>query len=258
MSIKVLTSVLFLSAMALGQTAAGEAVVMGSRGVWRSAQGEVKHWKRLSAGAVIETLTEGGEIYVICPKAGAVTHRCTRPPCKIPVCTGPGVASGDVKAQGTSIWDYFQKRPAPGVMAGVRGGINEPQEAVVRLEGGVVDLTRSLEKVFEGEYCLLLSPVAAPQTGRPLRVRWRPGTAAAEGTRPGLYLLHKATATCERTDAEPAWVLVAAAADHARWEPEFRRTQAQLESLEQRGFGAPASLAILRAMLATYAESLAK
>jgi hypothetical protein len=244
--------------VALGQTGAGGVVVMGSRGGWRSAQGEVKHWSRLSAGAVIETPTEGGEIYVICPKSGAVTHRCTRPPCKIPVCTGPGVASGDVKAQGTSIWDYFLKRPSPGVMAGVRGGINEPQEAVLRLEGAMLDLTPSLEKVFEGEYCLLLSPVTAPQTARPLRVRWRPGMAPAEGMRPGLYLLHKATAACERTDAEPAWVMVAAAADHARWGPEFTRTQAQLESLEQRGFGAPASLAILRAMLATYAESAGK
>lgn len=258
MTIRVLTSVFLLSAFAPGQSGSAGAVVMGSRGAWRTASGEVKNWSRLTLGAVAETATEGGEIYVICPKAGAVTHRCTRPPCKIPVCTGPGVASGDVKAQGTSIWDYFQKRPSPGVMAGVRGGINEPQEAVVRIDGTALDLSPALAKVFEGEYCLLLSPGTQPGAARPLRVRWRPGTVAAEGVRPGLYLLQKATATCERTDAEPAWVLVAAAADQLRWAPEFTRTQAQLESLEQRGFGAPASLAILRAMLATYAESLGK
>lgn len=246
---------------------------MGSQGRWEVSSGgsrtqSIENWTRIATGAELIAAVAGSEIYLICPADGnktqAVTHRCPEKNCRIRACVSPAArtAGAWLEVQIARAADYLRKKPNPGVLAGVRGGIGEPQEAVLKLDSGTVDLAPAIAKVFEGDHCFLIAPIDRPAEHVPLRVSWRPGSGApvrVSSLTPGLHLIEKASPSCARTEgAEQAWVLLAPPADFDRISTEFSRTQAQLAALEQQGFGSPASLALARAVLGSYAEGLAR
>lgn len=264
-------AVLFCSSMAFAQ-AKSEAFVMGSQGRWEMSGGgsrthAIENWTRIPTGTELIAAVAGSEIYLICPADGnrtqAVTHRCPDKNCKIRACMSPAAGTGTawLEARIARAADYLRKKPNPGVLAGVRGGIGDPQEAVLKLESGTVDLAPAIAKIFEGEHCFLIAPLDRPAERVQLRVSWRPGAAASvrASLAPGLHLIEKASPSCARTEgAEQAWVLLASPADFERLSAEFNQTQTQLAALEKQGFGSPASLALSRALLGSYAEGLAR
>jgi hypothetical protein len=132
------------------------------------------------------------------------------------------------------------------------------REAVVRLDGGQVDLSPALSGQDAGSYSVRLQPIGTPgPAGNVLPLAWTPGSPAtipAAGATQGLYKLLLVNAAGEPSGTE-SWILLAAPPLYARLSADFEQA-AQATAGWAKEMDADAARPILRAYLRSLAADL--
>lgn len=162
-----------------------------------------------------------------------------------------GIFSGfDLKG----ILNRLLRNPQMYIVAAARGLEEEPQEAVLLINGSEVDLSAALQGMDAGAYAVTLEPVDG--TGTPVngKVRWAVGNPAKidVGTQRGLYRLSVAVEGGESEGSE-AWVLLSPSPQYEADAKEFQQAVALTRSWGDR-VDASGKRALLRGCLQGLAE----
>lgn len=153
--------------------------------------------------------------------------------------------------------DLLFRKPQMYVVAAARGLEEEPQESVLLLSDGEVELAPALQTISPGKYLISLEPI---DTGKPDRaesgkISWAQGTLAKirlVRNGPGLYRLNVAQEGGDSEGAE-SWVLVAAPARYQSDAKEFDEVVSMTKSWGDR-VDSPGKRALLRACLQSLAD----
>lgn len=155
-----------------------------------------------------------------------------------------------------SIFDLLIRRPQMFIVAAARGLEDEPQEAVLPLDGSEIDLRAALESLPAATYTWTLELVDGTRPSLSGRVSWQPGKPAKvtiPGVTPGLYRL---TAAVEGGESEgsQAWVLLSSSAKYPVDAKAFRQAIELTRSWRDQ-VDASGKRALLRATLRSLADA---
>jgi hypothetical protein len=218
------------------------------------------------------------DLVLDCGSSGWIAYTCSKPPCRVHACAkkidGMVVQRVDPDARnnvdarpsmGEMLMSFFRHQPKAPETLGVRSGGN-PNDAVVALQPGGIDLAPALARVLEGKYCFRLTPLPSGP-GATFVLDWdreRLGSALARvaGSKPGAYTIDKsASEVCTFTVDQPgltAWVVIVPDADFSRLDALWKSYQPWFRQLDQTGT-TPEILATVRhAVLSSLADMVEK
>jgi hypothetical protein len=209
-----------------------------------------------------------------CGKKGWLAYQCGNTDCRIPVCASKGSSysvqrvDGAAKGQNADhsqdsmLLSFFNREPRDVVTLGVRAaGIADDGVVLEDAEG--VHLAPVLDSVLDGRYCFCVGALPADQgEDLALQIVWRHSEAASGTTKnpgliQGLYTIREGAigsdGACIRdADAQPAWVLVTAAADFARIERNWKQASSRLNRLAAKPRVDPIVVSTVRRILLAY------
>ncbi len=259
------------SGLLWAQSTEGVTVIAAGQG-WLSNRRLLARGTHLIPTATVTGNADAGEVIVQCPELRMISHTCQKKPssepCSVPVCDTKG--NGDVVSRSYGYPQQLalallRRQPKEGATLGVRAGGN-PSDAVLLEDARGIHWGPALNRVIEGSYCLRLNPLPAPARADPqiFILNWDresdpEGVGQGRLPTPGLYALDKgkpgAGGACNvDPDDTAAWVLIAAEAQFAPQNAQWKGKATEFAQLE-RG-GAPLSvMATLRhSVLAALAD----